>query len=79
MGRRSISGPIPRAVTIEASLESSWQGQNAPHVDFSGEVDVGCCRPSDDDPDDPNYKLPASSWHTKPLEDSASNSEVTRR
>jgi len=21
-------------VTIEASLESSWQGQNAPHVDF---------------------------------------------
>jgi len=64
MGRRSISGPIPRAVTIEASLESSQQGQNAPHVDFSSEVAVGCSGPSDDDPDDPNYKPPASSWHT---------------
>ncbi len=43
--------------TIQASLESSQQ--NANHVELSGEVDLDGSSPSDDDPDDMDYKLPA--------------------
>jgi len=60
--------------TIEASLQSSLQNKHC--LDLSGEVDDGGNSPSDDDPDDLNYKPPSSARHTNPLENSDSDSEV---
>jgi len=59
--------------TIEASLQSSWQNTHC--VDVAGELDDDGNSPSDDDPDDPDYKPPASSCHTRPLEESDSDVE----
>jgi len=70
--------------TIEASLQSSQlqsSQQNTHCVDDAGEPDDGGKSLSDDDPDDPDYKPPASSCHTRPPEESDSDVEepVARR
>ena len=65
--------------TIEASLQSSClqsSRQNTHCVDDAGEPDDGGKLLSDDDPDDPDYKPPASAHHTNPMENSDSDFEV---
>jgi len=69
---------VQEQATIQASLESSWQIANE-HVDLSGEVDLGDSSPSDDDPDVLDYKPSARACHTKPPEDSVSETKILAR
>jgi len=45
-------------------------------LDISGEVALGGSSPSDDDPDDQDYKPPARACHTKPPEDTDSEMKI---